>query len=129
MHYPYQEEDEIMLLNVYSGGFWELEYGEVNDELGYVVCNQDGRSDRKEGELMQYTGLTDKSGEEIYEGDIYRIHDEDKPNPKVVKWHGANKSGYKMCYKEEYYEVIGNVYEDADLLDKYDMNYNDSQGD
>lgn len=74
--------------------------------------------------LMQYTGITDRKGKEIYEGDI--INDSGKEC--VVKFNDGNTLafwldsiseglGYLMCSTEsEWYEVIGNIYENPELL-------------
>jgi len=67
--------------------------------------------------IMQFTGLHDKNGKEIYEGDIIEgLHDFgpggwDKRLGKI-EWKG---DGYWMHYWKDY-EVIGNIYENPELL-------------
>ena len=84
-------------------------------------------------ELMQYTGLHDKNGKEIYEGDIVskETFDDTKPNyrdisyTKVVwieelaSYHLVNKDDKIILYlSDDKYniEVAGNIYENGDLL-------------
>lgn len=79
----------------------------------------------QEIELMQYTGLKDNIGKEIYEGDIISFGD----NKAVVFYeHAKFKAKYRYynnCYCYDalsdvlYFkkvEVIGNVYENKELL-------------
>lgn len=89
-------------------------------------------------DLMQYTGLKDKNGKEIYEGDIvkYKVKGSDKTYTTVMKFnedHGAFLfgiyKGVKMpCGKKTRMnkytrksvgsvEVIGNIYENPELLE------------
>lgn len=79
--------------------------------------------------LMQYTGLHDKNGKEIYEGDILRFNEVDTA---IVEWN--EKYAYFMVRPiQDYYfdsdvlghaieynnaEIIGNIYENEDLLEK-----------
>jgi len=75
-------------------------------------------------ELMQFTGLTDKNGKEVYEGDI--VSTKHQPLAKVV-WHSEfttfcteeidEISGiYQFTIKPSETEIIGNIYENPELL-------------
>ncbi len=83
--------------------------------------------------LMQYTGLKDKNGKEIYEGDILKsdsfgyTNDDKEINGKVVwnayGWHikVMNEDGCEhFCWIADFrdIEVIGNIYENPELLCK-----------
>lgn len=76
--------------------------------------------------LMQYTGLKDKNGREIYEGDI--LQGEDFKRPSLVEWSdvycsmdlkliGTTLSCImdKSCGNRS--EIIGNIYENPELLE------------
>lgn len=80
--------------------------------------------------IMQYTGLRDKNGKEIYEGDL--LTDYGEAPPLYVEYsekHGAycfvdkfDSSGTVyytplMIYYEQM-EVIGNIYENPELLEE-----------
>ena len=70
--------------------------------------------------LMQYTNLKDKNGREIWEGDIVKAqHDigEIPYNQEIVYRGGGFCVGardYIACFKN--IEVIGNIYENGELL-------------
>ena len=79
----------------------------------------------REYELMQYTGLHDKNGKEIYEGDIikYCFNDESKID-YIVFESGMFTVSNAIRWGFEYDEVIGNIYENPELLEGGKRNEN-----
>ena len=76
--------------------------------------------------LMQSTGLKDKNGKEIYEGDVYLeyyLGITAKPTKRVVAY--GNQQGIigfncpsVVSGVNHYVEVIGNIYENPELLEE-----------
>ena len=67
--------------------------------------------------LMQVTGLKDKNGIEIYEGDVWEIKFKDPLEGLITKRHLVEyKDGYLKRFKYDIGEIIGNIYENPELL-------------
>lgn len=108
------EEDKVMITDLNSV---RLQHGVLKDDMY---------------KLLQYTGLKDKNGVEIYEGDIisysyFYIGDTEFPKGRaVVKFEDGmyglwDKTHYLQSLDESSitnynYEVIGNIYENTELL-------------
>lgn len=89
----------------------------------YGLCLIDYLEGEKFYEVMQYTGLKDKNGKEIYDGDLLKWYGRISP----VKYEGSS-FGYNpfggpdkvlISYcKEPDIEIVGNIYENPELIDK-----------
>lgn len=70
--------------------------------------------------LMQFTGLLDKDGREIYEGDLIRTSGFSDGYSEPVAWRGfgfqVGNYGMSPLYPRTDYEVIGNIYENPELV-------------
>lgn len=79
-------------------------------------------ADFDEIEIMEYTGLKDKNGKEIYEGDIL-FESFREEYFKVVFENGsfrAEADGYSLDLEDcdDICEVVGNIYENPELLEE-----------
>ena len=87
---------------------------------------------REEAILMQSTGLFDKNGKEIFEGDIVKVTDGDERTDfseggigticgldELYMWYidGQVQNGLFDINQEYYIDVIGNIYQNQELLE------------
>lgn len=89
------------------------------------VWNINTKKQLKNVVLMQYTGIKDKNGEDIYEGDIIKWGIEGGEWINEVRFYGGAVwifvDGEIHTILSEYrgkYEVVGNIYENPELIKK-----------
>lgn len=103
---------------VFEGRMWN-----DNDPKFWASCLMNTKD---EYVLMQYTGLKDKNGKEIYEGDILALFQGTQKSEVFYKngafWVIAQISGgypeseHLLCNLLDTSEIIGNIYENPELI-------------
>lgn len=100
---------------------WDKEFKRFSEKaLNHTIADINFHTDY---EWMQYTGLKDKNGKEIFEGDILAIN-----NTRYVVGYRVYSGGWQLEIKNEYcaemvqgncelLEIIGNIYENPELLE------------
>jgi uncharacterized phage protein (TIGR01671 family) len=110
-------------------------YGDLmHDNIGgSYVYPIDAENLYKENEVSpdtvgQYTGLKDKNGVEIYEGDIIMFRN----FGAVFVWYNTKRCSFELRvyvsaggfidilkdFKTDLYEVVGNIYDNPELINK-----------
>ena len=123
------KEEKRMLYKISSIKFdIKCIYYDNNEMFSYE------REEFKDIELMQYTGLKDKNGVEIYEGDIVKINDDydtyGKNAGEIYEVY-FNAGGFRLKPKYDTHKrgdrgfwlddgndvaILGNIYENKELL-------------
>ena len=122
---------DILFRGKTVGGVWEYGvpvFSGLNNELAFMkqMHSYDHRVIPET--VGQYTGLTDKNGKKIFEGDIldHTIQAEVLTNRGVVAWDCENArwalqlNTMKPCFymhNPKAVEVIGNIHDNPELLE------------
>lgn len=106
--------------------FIDFGVGSLRSDYTLNDIFEDNFNDGDRYTIQQFTGLTDKYGKDIYEGDILKFSlafafSGEYSDLVEVKWN--NKSGRWIVpmvtidyFNSSYVEIVGNIYENPELL-------------
>ena len=118
---------KIIELCKYQGQWLEGFFGSDNGKTFIAIQNENGLNgyfcDSKT--VGQYTGLTDKNGTRIFEGDIVKTSHGGSTYYAKIEWddgsfwvtnHDIQMPSYISEVSKTYLEVIGNIHDNPELL-------------
>lgn len=120
----HKELGRMMLIEIMYFFFFDNELEEL--ELNDPVMNEHISVYPDEIVLMQSTGLKDKNGKEIFEGDEVKMAKDVYSEPtyyEVVRHRGgayrleSKQHGCELWLRHTDCEIVGNVYENPELLE------------
>ena len=137
MRYKYRAKDR--------GGNWcygsLIMYDDTAEIVGFDVYNECNDAWQKRdiedvGTIGQYIGKKDANGVEIYEGDIIELFG-NKAYHYIVEYSTFHCAYFGKCIETDYngladinnqpIEVVGNIYDNKDLIIKYKHEHNKSK--